>query len=111
MEKIIGIDLGTTYMLSHNLTILVTVASTDNNKKITASAVYIKDKNVIVGDKALDALAATPKNVVTETKGKWKMTLYSVEPENGLIRMTIIRFLYSNSYFIFYTIKIENICI
>tara|TARA_B100001123_G_scaffold302583_1_gene337761 strand:+ start:275 stop:1822 length:1548 start_codon:yes stop_codon:yes gene_type:complete len=71
MSKIIGIDLGTTYSAIAELDDLgnpEVLASTDNNKKITASAVYIKDKNVIVGDKGLDALAATPKNVVTETK-------------------------------------------
>ena len=71
MSKIIGIDLGTTYSAIAQLDDLgnpEVLASTDSNKKITASAVYIKDENVIVGDKALDALAATPKNVVTETK-------------------------------------------
>ena len=83
MEKIIGIDLGTTYSAIAQLDDLgnpEVLASTDNNKKITASAVYIKDKNVIVGDKALDALAATPKNVVTETKRQMENdAVYSVE--------------------------------
>ena len=71
MSKIIGIDLGTTYSAIAQLDDLgnpEVLASTDTNKKITASIVYLKDKNVIVGDKAIDALAATPKNVVTETK-------------------------------------------
>ena len=71
MSKIIGIDLGTTYSAIAELDDLgnpEVLASTDSNKKITASVVYIKDKNVIVGDKALDALTATPKNVATETK-------------------------------------------
>ena len=97
MEKIIGIDLGTTYSAIAQLDDLgnpEVLASTDNNKKITASAVYIKDKNVIVGDKALDALAATPKNVVTETKRQMENdTVYSVGTENGLIRMIIIKIL------------------
>ena len=71
MSKIIGIDLGTTFSAIAQLDDLgnpEVLASTDTNKKITASIVYLKDKNVIVGDKAIDALAATPKNVVTETK-------------------------------------------
>ena len=71
MSKIIGIDLGTTYSAIAQLDDLgnpEVLASTDTNKKITSSAVYLKEKNVVVGDKALDALIATPKNVVTETK-------------------------------------------
>ena len=71
MSKIIGIDLGTTFSAIAQLDDLgnpEVLASTDANKKITASAVYLKEKNVVVGDKALDALSATPKNVVTETK-------------------------------------------
>ena len=71
MSKIIGIDLGTTYSAIAQLDDLGTpevLASTDNNKKITASSVYIKDQNMIVGDKALDALETAPKQVVTETK-------------------------------------------
>ena len=57
MSKIIGIDLGTTYSAIAQLDDLGTpevLASIDNNKKITASSVYIKDQNIIVGDKALD---------------------------------------------------------
>ena len=71
MSKIIGIDLGTTFSAIAQLDDLgnpEVLASTDANKKITSSAVYLKEKNVVVGDKALDALIATPKNVVTETK-------------------------------------------
>jgi len=71
MSKIIGIDLGTTFSAIAQLDDLgnpEVLASTDTNKKITASSVYLKEKNVIVGDKALDGLNATPKNVVTETK-------------------------------------------
>ena len=83
MSKIIGIDLGTTYSAIAELDDLgnpEVLASTDSNKKITTSAVYIKDENVIVGDKALDALAATPKNVVTETKRQMENdAIYSTE--------------------------------
>jgi molecular chaperone DnaK len=71
MSKIIGIDLGTTFSAIAQLDDLgnpEVLASTDTNKKITSSAVYLKEKNVVVGDKALDGLNATPKNVVTETK-------------------------------------------
>ena len=83
MSKIIGIDLGTTYSAIAQLDDLgnpEVLASTDSNKKITASVVYIKDKNVIVGDKALDALTATPKNVATETKRQMENdVVYSIE--------------------------------
>ena len=83
MSKIIGIDLGTTFSAIAQLDDLgnpEVLASTDSNKKITASAVYVKDKNVVVGDKALDALAATPKNVVTETKRQMENdVVYSLE--------------------------------
>ena len=37
-------------------------------KKITLAQSYSNNSSVIVGDKALSALAATPKNVITETK-------------------------------------------
>ena len=71
MSKIIGIDLGTTYSAIAQLDDLGTpevLASIDNNKKITASSVYINDQSITVGDKALDALSTEPNNVVTETK-------------------------------------------
>ena len=83
MSKIIGIDLGTTYSAIAQLDDLGTpevLASTDNNKKITASSVYIKDQNVIVGDKALDALETVPKQVITETKRQMENdVVYSVD--------------------------------
>ena len=83
MSKIIGIDLGTTYSAIAQLDDLGTpevLASTDNNKKITASSVYIKDQNVIVGDKALDALETFPKQVITETKRQMENdVVYSVD--------------------------------
>ena len=71
MSKIIGIDLGTTYSAIAQLDDLgnpEVLSSTDSNRKITASAVYTNGDKVIVGDKALDALAATSKNVISETK-------------------------------------------
>ena len=71
MSKIIGIDLGTTYSAIAQLDDLgnpEVLSSTDSNRKITASAVYTNGEKVIVGDKALDALAATSKNVISETK-------------------------------------------
>ena len=83
MSKIIGIDLGTTFSAIAQLDDLgnpEVLASTDSNKKITASAVYIKNSNVVVGDKALDALIATPNNVITETNRQLeKDSVYSVE--------------------------------
>ncbi|MDA1284625.1 MAG: Hsp70 family protein [Proteobacteria bacterium] len=71
MSKIIGIDLGTTYSAIAQLDDLgnpEVLSSTDSNRKITASVVYTNGDKVIVGDKALDALAATSKNVISETK-------------------------------------------
>ena len=97
MSKIIGIDLGTTYSAIAQLDDLgnpEVLASTDSNKKITSSVVYIKDENVIVGDKALDALAATPKNVVTETKRQMENDVVSMglnllnAPESACGNMT-----------------------
>ena len=88
MSKIIGIDLGTTYSAIAELDDLgnpEVLASTDNNKKITASAVYVRDKNVIVGDKALIALTATPKNVVTEAKRQMENDVkFSIEKGNWI---------------------------
>ena len=71
MTKIICIDLGTTFSAIAQLDDLgnpEVLSSIDNNKKITASAVYLKENTVVVGDKALHALTSSPKNVVTETK-------------------------------------------
>ena len=71
MTKIIGIDLGTTYSAIAQLDDLgnpEVLSSIDSNRKITASAVYIKDNSVIVGDKSLEGLKTSPFNVVTETK-------------------------------------------
>ena len=52
----IGIDLGTTFSAIASLDDLgnpEVLASIEDNRKITASAVYLKDKEVIVGDKAI----------------------------------------------------------
>ena len=71
MSKIIGIDLGTTYSAIAQLDDLgnpEVLSSTDSNRKITASAIYVSEEKVVVGDKALAALAATSKNVISETK-------------------------------------------
>ena len=71
MSKIIGIDLGTTYSAIAQLDDLgnpEVLSSTDENRKITASTIYVSGDKVVVGDKALDALTATPKNVISETK-------------------------------------------
>ena len=83
MSKIIGIDLGTTYSAIAQLDDLgnpEVLSSTDENRKITASTIYVSGEKVIVGDKALDALAATPKNVISETKRQMENdVVYSVE--------------------------------
>ncbi len=83
MSKIIGIDLGTTYSAIAELDDLgnpEVLSSTDSNKKITASAVYINNNNVVVGDKALTALTATPKSVIAETKRQMENdVVYSLE--------------------------------
>ena len=83
MTKIIGIDLGTTYSAIAQLDDLgnpEVLSSTDDNRKITASTIYVSGEKVIVGDKALDALAATPKNVISETKRQMENdVVYSVE--------------------------------
>ena len=83
MSKIIGIDLGTTYSAIAQLDDLgnpEVLSSTDENRKITASTIYVGVEKVIVGDKALDALAATPKNVISETKRQMENdVVYSIE--------------------------------
>ena len=83
MTKIIGIDLGTTYSAIAQLDDLgnpEVLSSTDENRKITSSTIYVSGEKVIVGDKALDALAATPKNVISETKRQMENdVVYSVE--------------------------------
>ena len=54
MTKVIGIDLGTTFSAIASLDDLgnpEVLASIEDNRKITASAVYLKDNEVVVGDK------------------------------------------------------------
>ena len=56
MSKVIGIDLGTTFSAIASLDDLgnpEVLSSLEDNRKITASAIYIDGKNVIVGDRAL----------------------------------------------------------
>ena len=55
MTKVIGIDLGTTFSAIASLDDLgnpEVLASIEDNRKITASAIYLKDNEVVVGDKA-----------------------------------------------------------
>ncbi len=83
MSKIIGIDLGTTYSAIAQLDDLgnpEVLSSTDENRKITASTIYVSGDKVVVGDKALDALTATPKNVISETKRQMENdVVYSID--------------------------------
>ena len=71
MSKVIGIDLGTTFSAIASLDDLgnpEVLASIEDNRKITASAVYLKDNEVIVGDKALNYLKDQSNNVILQTK-------------------------------------------
>ena len=71
MTKVIGIDLGTTFSAIASLDDLgnpEVLASIEDNRKITASAVYVKNQDVIVGDKALNYLKSEPNNVILQTK-------------------------------------------
>ena len=71
MTKVIGIDLGTTFSAIASLDDLgnpEVLASIDDNRKITASAVYVKNQEVIVGDKALNYLRSESNNVILQTK-------------------------------------------
>ena len=57
MSKVIGIDLGTTFSAIASLDDMgnpEVLPSLDENRKITASAIYVNNKKVIVGDKALN---------------------------------------------------------
>ena len=71
MTKVIGIDLGTTFSAIASLDDLgnpEVLASIEDNRKITASAIYLKDNEVIVGDKALTYLKDQSKSVILQTK-------------------------------------------
>ena len=88
MSKVIGIDLGTTFSAIASLDDMgnpEVIPSIEENRKITASAIYVNGSNVIVGDKALDYVVKEPNKVITQTKremendmvysineGKWK---------------------------------------
>ena len=71
MSKVIGIDLGTTFSAIASLDDLgnpEVLASIEDNRKITASAVYVKDKEVVVGDKALNFLKRRTKKCNSSNK-------------------------------------------
>lgn len=71
MTKIIGIDLGTTFSAIASLDDLgnpEVIASIDDNRKITASAVYLKNEKIVVGDRALNHTKDDPKNIITLAK-------------------------------------------
>jgi len=83
MSKVIGIDLGTTFSAIASLDDLgnpEVLASIEDNRKITASAVYLKDDEVIVGDKVLNYLKDQSKNVILQTKREMENdVVYSTE--------------------------------
>jgi len=86
MSKVIGIDLGTTFSAIASLDDLgnpEVLASIEDNRKITASAIYINGSNVIVGDKALNYIKDEPKKVVLQTKREMENdVVYSVDKGN-----------------------------
>ena len=83
MSKVIGIDLGTTFSAIASLDDLgnpEVIASIEDNRKITASAIYIEGKNVIVGDKALNYIKDEPKKVILQTKREMENdVVYSID--------------------------------
>ena len=86
MSKVIGIDLGTTFSAIASLDDLgnpEVLASIEDNRKITASAIYINGSNVIVGDKALNYIKDEPKKVVLQTKREMENdVVYSLDKGN-----------------------------
>ena len=82
MSKVIGIDLGTTFSAIASLDDLgnpEVLASIEDNRKITASAIYLNGNNVIVGDKALNYIKDEPKKIVLQTKREMENdVVYSV---------------------------------
>ena len=73
MSKVIGIDLGTTFSAIASLDDLgnpEVLASIEDNRKITASAIYVNGNNVTVGDKALSHIKEEPKKVTSATEVK-----------------------------------------
>ena len=83
MVKVIGIDLGTTFSAIASLDDLgnpEVLASIEDNRKITASAIYIEGKNVIVGDKALNFIKDESKKVILQTKREMENdVVYSID--------------------------------
>ncbi len=83
MSKVIGIDLGTTFSAIASLDDLgnpEVLASIEDNRKITASAIYIEGKNVIVGDKAFNYIKDEPKKVILQTKREMENdVVYSID--------------------------------
>ena len=94
MSKVIGIDLGTTFSAIASLDDLgnpEVLASIEDNRKITASAVYLKDKEVIVGDKALNYLKDQSKNVILQTKREMENDIvYSTEEGKWVNDKTLV---------------------
>lgn len=86
MTKVIGIDLGTTFSAIASLDDLgnpEVLTSIEDNRKITASAIYINDKNVVVGDKALNFIASEPDKVILQTKREMENdVVYSINKGN-----------------------------
>ena len=81
MNKVIGIDLGTTFSAIASLDDMgnpEVIPSIDDNRKITASAVYVNGNKVIVGDKALDYLVKEPNKVIVQTKREMFIQLMKV---------------------------------
>ena len=82
MSKVIGIDLGTTFSAIASLDDLgnpEVLASIEDNRKITASAIYVNGNNVTVGDKAFSHIKEEPKKVILQTKREMENdVVYSV---------------------------------
>ena len=82
MSKVIGIDLGTTFSAIASLDDMgnpEVIPSIDDNRKITASAVYVNGNKVIVGDKALDYIVKEPNKVIVQTKREMENNMvYSI---------------------------------
>ena len=76
-NKIVGIDLGTTFSA---IAILDAIGNPEilpdlKNNKITASAVYLSSNNESkVGSEALSAIKAEPNRVITEIAGAPRKT-------------------------------------
>ena len=83
IKTVYGIDLGTTFSAIASLDDLgnpEVLASIEDNRKITASAIYINGNNVTVGDKALNHIKEEPKKVVLQTKREMENdVVYSVD--------------------------------